>query len=145
MNISYQEHNRRQEIFDKVWDTFVVKKTPFAITTDSSYGDTRCVYDHEINGVGCAVGCLLTKETATLCELEFANTRVADWYNFTTSTSIVRRQCVKEIGLEQTLENTDFLQALQYAHDFDDHEMLKGQLIHLAATYELKVPNDQTT
>lgn len=120
----------RQEIFDKVWDTFVFQRSPRSADMDG------CKYFFK-GTRGCAVGCLLPEDVAR------------KWDTYITSN-------IEDIYIKHPQEfktffnpnDVEFLLYLQNIHDdprvideiFPLH--MKQWLLEFAKEYHLVVPND---
>lgn len=108
----------KQEIFDAVWNYFIVEKHPQAIT-----GEVQCVYRGEQSN--CAVGCQLPDElydakmeSFPIEEVMFDFWKVAEFFGE---------------------ENAELLGLLQDAHDNWFPE-LEYRLREIAADHSLKTP-----
>lgn len=141
----------RQEIFDKVWDAFVVKGRPPAITPNGG-----CYYYRKSgnNTQRCAIGLFMPVEVAKVCNDLGAVDSIFAWLNNRNSTFHTPAENRAFDWVEQNLDRYDmeFLSAIQDSHDtyfyksnnsvsFTDY--IREKLIDLAAYYGLKVPDER--
>jgi hypothetical protein len=118
------KYTTKQQIFDKVWQHFVVNKNPKSVNEH-----THCVYSSPEGG--CAIGCLIDNDAL---KKEFdAQT------NHTSIYSIRDRFNIELSDYIDPSIKTRFLDSLQTIHDsyFDSFE---ENMRALAAKYNLKVP-----
>lgn len=116
----------KQEIFNRVWQHFIVEDQPFGF--DSNAG--KCEY-LTVSGARCAVGILMSPQLARIARGAVA--QVFARY----STPMAQN------GL-YAMHHEDFLKYLQSHHDFcakrDDKEEFESCLRTIAAKYELEIP-----
>jgi hypothetical protein len=123
----------KQEIFDKVWQHFVVEKNrrsaPGPNNTDPGL---TCYYRHPSgDGRRCAVGLLISDE-----HYVEALEGLSSW-----RAPVIRR--LEMSGIENAEDLTVFLRELQKAHDCSDGEFVDEQRLRfLAEAYALKVPSE---
>lgn len=109
----------RQEVFDRVWQHFVVEKNPRAVRSN----DTLCTYE----GTGCAIGCCITLEDSHKFEAQLGP----------------YQHCQALTGMYFNYEDESFLQALQRVHDWQcaaDNDFQKHLTI-FANENELRIPH----
>lgn len=115
----------KQEVFDKVYDHFITQGNPRSVEE----GGKGCLYRGP-DGARCAVGLLIPDD---LYEPEMDVTGdvrglLADF-----------PQLGRVLGVKSQ-DDTDFLQALQSAHDEVDYVPIEDGLRTVAQTYRLAVP-----
>lgn len=114
-----------QDIFNKVWDHFVVQRQPQSIS------GAFCRYRGP-DGARCAIGIFLTDEEAKTCE-RYSISQVAASFPSIYSTHF-------------QMEDKDFLTGLQLAHDNARRDCsfdidIKMRLSKLADAYRLEIPH----
>lgn len=127
-----------QEIFDKVWDIFIIKKI------GPSYDGSICIYDEKINGHGCAVGCLLPDDIPVDLLDQGGGRTIASIIDDRPTELSWKKQCPPIRKLLRDI-SVDFLKTLQQAHDGNasskDFSLLMTQdLIGIAKKFNLKYP-----
>ncbi len=131
-----------QQIFDKVWDAYVVRGEK------PGWQQGRCAYVTDDGR--CAVGQLLTDE-----QIEKLNQLIAEGWQTDTCTGINRlnvRKLFSVLGSDPPTDDMDFLSSLQRAHDLaamahfidglDFRQEIKQQLDWLAARFLLSIPKE---
>jgi len=126
------KYKTQQEIFDKVWDHFIVKGN------SKSINDNVCVYD----GTGCAIGCLLDPDDRVLWQkwhdVDGLDNGIVDIFD---DIDGGRQEYDKYFCAEHLV----FLKALQYQHDmcsiFGFHDVFRAGLTKIADRFGLTVPN----
>lgn len=118
----------RQEVFNKVWDWFIVQKNPQSV----DYEEEDCKYRifKEDKTLKCAIGCLIPDDLYEPKMDEGAG------YNCK-SLLLIYPTLKKTLDIKD--EDFEFLSDLQTAHDYDFHR-LEGQLISIAKLYSVDVP-----
>lgn len=123
------KYNTKQEIFNKVWDHFVVKSNPKS--TDELVG---CRY-YSSEG-GCAIGCLIAEDK---------DKKALDNSNGLLTIDSLRKAKAHIIDKYVSPEiETDFLTELQNIHDSHFHEF-ESKMRALADSHGLKVPKAAKT
>jgi hypothetical protein len=116
-----------QQIFDKVWQTFVVEKAPKSVNEAG-----KCVYGHP-DTIGCAVACLMPRETRQA---------LYEYENKTTSLSVTLLS--REIPGEYPAwvdDNIILLRSLQSVHDnSSDLLNIESGMRDIAAEFGLAIP-----
>jgi len=117
-----------QEIFNIVWERFVVQNAPRAVRPEP--GGEYCVYRREADDARCAVGALLTLEEAEAADKEGGP--VGNLYDARVLPARLR-------------PHFSFLVALQRIHDYDwkvidTPTQRRNSLTYLADDYGLTVP-----
>lgn len=121
-----------QEVFDHIWQHFIVEKNPRSISDISSDELNKCHY----NGTGCAIGCCLTEEDGNNLETLFYSLRISAIYKHPEVLDIFKLY----FGPAGDML---FLTKCQNWHDFDELYG-KENLIKLGLEYNLRIP-DATT
>ncbi len=120
----------KQEIFNKVWDWFVVKNNPRSVSPTGS-----CCY-RGVNGSKCAIGVLLPDE---LYQPRFEGYLAKDLLMALATAGPAGVAFVESIGGE--VDSDLFLQQLQDAHD-DSHVCpVYGALRDVAEEFKLAIPS----
>lgn len=102
-----------QEIFDRVWKTFIVDKAPQSIRCGIKTPNL-CSYGHPDNGPGCAVACLIDDRKVRM--------KLYEWEmeaNESDKLSSVGNAVSEGILPEDFAEHLALLEALQCWHDGD--------------------------
>ena len=133
------KYKTRQEMFDRVWQCFVVDKQP---QCKPNVGPCSYVPINN-NTVGCAVGCLLEHEE----QKRFQE------YNWSVSSMLTgnmgyqsdshKNDLAKSLFLKNfNREDVEFLDDCQSAHD-SNFEYFKESLREIAIDYRLIIPENQ--
>lgn len=109
-----------QEIFNRVWQHFIVEKNPRCVENG------ECRYDR----TGCAIGCLLTQEDGD--KLQSSCEGFAVW----------TQEVKMNIQDYCDLVGPDLLSDLQFWHDRSNRILDKNELIRIAKRYDLEIPNE---
>lgn len=138
MKITYKDEVfTNQIVFDRVWEKFVVNKTPI------DNPENGANYTHLPNG--CFIGCLLTKSFARKLQ------QACDEHKIYSITSILTKKNSDEL-FKQVAElfnncHVEFLETLQTTHDkiqvdINQTSKLKNQLRELAENFCLTIPEE---
>ena len=114
----------KQEVFNKIWNHFVVDKAPISID------GVICKYRNS-KGAKCAVGLLIKDEFYS---------QILENY-FPGPGSNLLNEALEKSGVECWKEY-HFLDSLQIAHDgcFKDEDSIGLRLTRVASTYDLSIP-----
>lgn len=124
-----------QEIFNIVWNHFVVKGNPRAVIRNSFI----CTYYTKVDGVSlrCAVGLFLTDEEAEL--VEGVTIPMRGYCADPDSPNAPSLQVLTQIDFVKA--NTELLRDLQHAHDYaTEDSLIPDRLRSMAGLHGLKVP-----
>jgi hypothetical protein len=124
----------KQEIFDKVWQYFIVEKHKRSVATATYNNDETCFYRHPCgDGRRCIVGLFIADEhyEGRLETLLPYDGRVSE---------ALARSGLE--GVTSTSPLGDFMRSMQKAHDRSEGEYVDATLLRgVAALYELEVPS----
>lgn len=127
-----------QEIFNQVWNHFVVEKHPRSIKGN------LCCYFNEENGAKCGVGCLFSDEEAKELEDKFGGSTIKSIkVDSSTDPSKLSQGTFDKLKAM----DSSFLMDIQGRHDVELHTSMERfiQAMRLTAdVYRLEVPSDQT-
>ena len=122
-----------QEVFNHVWQHFVIEEEPFCGTFRIDGTLASCNY----SSTGCAIGCSLTKEDAEHLDKSFSNISIQGLY---------ARWIAYPVYFSNDI-HIDRLQQLQNIHDYNcksprfSHDMEKDLRL-FAAQYMLSIPSE---
>lgn len=131
-----------QEIFNIVWNHFVVEGNPRAVIRNTFI----CTYHTKVDGVSlrCAVGLFLTNEEAELVEGVTIPMRgycesMKDYCADPDSPNAPSLQVLMQIDFVRA--NTELLRDMQHAHDYaTEDSLIPDRLRSMAGLHGLKVP-----
>jgi hypothetical protein len=108
----------KQEMYDKVWDHFVVNKAPQSrVEPEGSNPKTLCMYEAK-PGVMCGIGVLMTREQRRTLKRNGDNTAPV--------LKVGRSSKYKDISVRLG-DDVRFLAGLQSVHDNGDFRVLKNR------------------
>lgn len=102
---------QKVEIINKIEDKFKNAEKLSIVFDENNPGKMKCYYSHDINGIGCAIGCLLSPERAQRLEEEFSGVVIMSLLSNPIALGI--------IGDDIDTDNADpiFYQDIQTMHD----------------------------
>lgn len=121
-----------KEAIEKVYNVFVVNNTPKNVIKNTN----SCVYTHELNGYGCAVGCLLSKSTASnLDKLSVTLFSIGNLFELYKN-NLENFPILEKVFEELNGISLDCLQDLQIWHDAEmQHDKNGVELLKLLKQY----------
>lgn len=127
-----------QKVLRTVYHYFVTEQRS-RNAVPNGYGGMGCVYDGEkSNGVGCAVGCCLTRAQA----IEADKAGIDTLYRDSTDESETK-YIYEPLGLVNTTENRNILSKLQETHDYSGPdaaplaERMKETILSICQDYNI--------
>lgn len=122
----------RQEVFNIVWQTFVVEHAPRSVQ------DSCCMYSHINGGKGCAIGCLFKPEEISLI---WEGQSIEPLFKRAFGDSDPRDDAFKPLREKLSPEDLAFYQALQSAHDNEGaFPQIEQSLRTIAQAFNLNIP-----
>jgi hypothetical protein len=121
-----------QDMFNRVYQHFVIEKNPRCGVGGGPIGVNKCYYRY--HGNGCAIGCVLPDRLAKISDNltnQFPDTAIAT--------------AIKRPSVKNWLKNVDLslMIELQKIHD-DNFHAFKNQMYELAENFNLTIPNEKT-
>jgi hypothetical protein len=113
----------RQDVFNKIWDYFIVNKNPKA-------GDNNTCYYRGPGGIKCFVGVLIPDDMYS-----------PDMENKSAGEMLEKFPALMK-HLDASGSDLFFLKILQDIHDYYTPDMWRKELNDFAITFDLQIPND---